>query len=150
MIHGQNFKIVSITQPNAIVDATGFVTTAVDLTGWDQCTIVCFFGPIDIAMTALKVQTSDNNSSYSDVTGLVYGTSTNSAGSTSSLPSASADETFFAFHIDARKVKKYVDLVASGGDGSAGTYMTAFAILTRGETEPSTAALRGFAQELIK
>lgn len=149
MIRNQELKIVPITPPAAIVDATDFATSAVDLAGWDYVTIVVQLGATDIGLTALKVQHSDDNTTFANVTGLVYGTSVNSAGATSSLPSASSDNTLFAFHIDARKVKRYLDLVATGGDGSAGTFLSAFAILSRGDTTPSSASTRGFAQELI-
>ena len=95
------------------------------------------------------MQTSDTDGSYADVTGLVYVTSTNSAGSTSSLPSADNDGGLFAFHIDLRKVKRYLDLVATAGNGSLGTYLSAFAILSRGAEAPNSATERGFVQELI-
>lgn len=149
MIATQSQKIVAITAPAAIVDASGFVTAALDTNGWDYCTIVVQLGATDIAMAALKVQTSDTDGSYADVTGLIYGTSANSAGSTSTLPAADSDAGLFAFHIDLRKVKRYLDVVATAGDGSAGTYMSAIAILSRGTDAPSTATGRGFAQELI-
>lgn len=149
MIATQNQKIVAITSPAAIVDNSGFVTTALDTKGWDYCTIVVQLGASDIAMAALKVQTSDTDGSYADVTGLVYGTSTNSAGSTSALPTADEDALLFAFHIDLRKVKRYLDLVATAGNGSQGTYLSAFAILSRGAEAPNSASERGFAQELI-
>lgn len=151
MIHPLNNKYLQITPPAAIVDNAAFTTNTIDTIGYDYCTIVVGFGAMDIAMAALKVQESNDSgmSGAADVTGLVYGTSTNSAGSTSTLPSATSDNTLFAFHIDLKARKRYLDVVATGGDGAAGTFMAAFAILSRGEVAPSTAALRGCSQELI-
>lgn len=151
MIHPLNNKYLQITPPAAIVDNAAFTTNTIDTIGYDYCTIVISFGAMDVAMAALKVQESNDSgmSGAADVTGLVYGTSTNTAGSTSSLPSATADNTLFAFHIDLRGRKRYLDVSATGGDGTTGTYMAAFAVLSRGEVAPSTAALRGFSQELL-
>lgn len=148
MINAQKSKFVSITPPGAIVDNASYTTASIDTLGYDYMTVVCYFGAMDIAMVALKLQTSDTDSSYADLTGAVYGTSTNIAGSTSSLPSATDDNKFFIFEVDLRDKKRYFDLVATGGDGTAGTYMTAFAILSKGEVTPVTAANRGAADIL--
>ena len=149
MIPTQITKTVSITPPGAIVDDTSYTTAAVDTKGWEYATIYVYLGATDIAMAALKVQESDDNSAYSDVTGLVYGTSTNSAGSTSTLPSATDDNKFFAFHVDLKGRKRYLDLVATAGNGAAGTYLTAWAVLSRGKEFPNSATERGLSQELM-
>lgn len=144
----QQNKFVSITPPGAIIDDASATTASIDTNGWDYLTVVCYFGAMDIAATALKMQSSDTDSSYADVTGLVYGTSTDIAGSTSSLPSATDDNKFFIFEIDLRGQKRYWDLVATLGDGAAGTYFTAFGILSRGKNGPVTATERGVANVL--
>lgn len=150
MIRGQIGKVVAITPPAAIVDNAAFVTAAIDTAGFKHCQIVVFFGAMDIAMAALKVQESDasNMSGAADVAGLVMGTSTNIDGSASTLPSATADNLVFIFEVDLRGRKRYLDLVATGGDGTAGTYMTAFAILSGGEETGKLAAGRGASQVL--
>lgn len=152
MIDTQNRKLVAITPPGAIVDNASFTCSAVDCAGAGCVEINVLFGAMDIAMTALKVQESDDNGSadaYADVPGLVFGTSENTAGSTSSLPSATADNRFFTFFVDMRGRKRYLKLVATGGDGSAGTYMTAWAVLSRLAELPATATKRGASQELV-
>lgn len=145
-----NQKFVSVTPPAAIVDNASFTTAAINTAGYDYANIYVYFGAMDIAMTALKVQESDDSgmSGAADVTGLVYGTSTNKAGSTSSLPSATADNTCYCFSIDLRGRKQYLDVVATGGDGTTGTYMTCFAFLGKSEMSVDTAAQRGLADIL--
>ena len=144
----QNTKLVSITPPAAIVDNASYTTASIDTQGWDYLQVVVYLGATDIAMTALKLQESDTDGSYADVTGLVFGTSSNIAGSTSTLPSATDDNKFFVFDVDLRGRKRYFDLVATAGDGTAGTFLTAFAILSRGKEQPVTAAERGASQIL--
>lgn len=141
----QSCKFVAITPPAAIVDNASYTTAAVDTKGYKFCQIVAQLGATDIAMVALKVQESDDSgmSGAADVTGLVVGTSNNIAGSASALPSATDDDKFMLFEVDLRGRKRYLDLVATAGDGTAGTYMSALAILHNGDIAPVTAAERG-------
>lgn len=136
-----NVKFVSITPPGAILDAASATTGEIDTLGFDYLTIVCQVGATDIAMTALKITESDTSGSdHADVTGLVYGTSTDIDGNASALPSATDDNKFFVFQIDLRGRKRYIDMVATMGDGTAGGYFTAFGILSRGDASPTTEA----------
>lgn len=144
----QNTKIVSVTPPAAIYDNTSPTTASIDTQGWDYLQVFVYLGATDIAMAALKLQESDTDGSYADVTGLVYGTSTGINGSASTLPSATDDNKFFLFEVDLRGRKRYFDLVATAGDGTAGTYFAAWAVLSRGKDFPVTAAERGAANIL--
>lgn len=143
-------KLVSVTPPAAIVDNAAFTTATVDTLGFRFARFVVYFGAMDIAAAALKVQESDDSgmSGAADITGAVFGTSTNDAGSTSSLPSATDDNKFFTVEIDLRGRKRYLDLSLTGGDGSAGTYAAAWCELYRGENTPTTAAQKGVSQNL--
>lgn len=145
MISAQQAKWISVTPPAAIIDNASATTASIDTLGWDYLEVIVYFGAMDIAATALKLQSSNTDGSYADVTGLVYGTSTNIAGSTSSLPSATDDNKFFLFQVDLRGQKRFFDLVATLGDGAAGTYIAAFARLSRGSDGPVTAAELGAA-----
>lgn len=141
MIQSTNQKIVAITPPGAIVDNAAFTTAAIDTKGWAMLTIVVLFGAMDVAMAALKVQESDDSgmSGAADISGAVGGTDF-------TLPVDTADDSLGAIHINLKgNRKRYIDLVATGGNGTNGTYMTAFAILSRGQESPNTAAERGFA-----
>lgn len=139
MQHLQADKFVGITPPAAIVDAAAFTTAAIDTLGFNELLILVYLGALDIAVAALKLQESEasNMASATDITGTVGGTSY-------TLPIDTADNTFLAFHVKCGgQRKRYIDLVITGGDGTAGTFMSAVAILTKGTTTPTTDAQRG-------
>lgn len=144
-------KRVGITPPAAKVDDASATTAALDTRGFDYCRIVVYLGDIDAAMTVLKVQESDAaGSGFTDVTGLVFGTSDNLTGSTSSLPGTGDDDDFFVFDIDLRGRKRYLDIAATVGSASSstGAYLAIWAELSGGETTPDTATERGCNQVL--
>lgn len=143
MIPAQNNKYVIVTSPAAIVDAGSYTTNAIDTAGFDYLTVLVAVGFLDIAMTVLKLQTSDTNGSYGDLTGAVFGTSTNIDGATSTLPAADDDNKLFAIEVDLRGKKRWFDLVATMGDGSTGGFIAAVAILSKGENIGNTAAAYG-------
>ena len=149
MLTTLNTKKVAVIQPAAIVDNASWTVVTIDRKGFDYVEITCILGATDIAAVALKVQESDDDSSYSDVSGLVFGTSVNDTGSTSTLPSATDDNKLFGFAIDCKARKRYVKLVATGGDGTAGAFMAALATLSRAEQGPLTAAQAGYSQRLV-
>lgn len=141
MNHLASVKIVGITPPAAIVDNAAFTTASIDTKGFDYARITCYFGAMDIAMSVLKLRHSDDDSTYTDVTGGDY----SSAGT---LPSATSDNTFIEWLVDLRGKKRYLDVSATGGDGTTGTYMTAFALLSKAAIQPSDATGRGAAEIL--
>jgi hypothetical protein len=142
----QHDKFVPITPPGAIVDNASLTTATIDTAGFAYLRVLVVLGATDIAMTALKLQESDNSgmSGAADITGLIYGTSAGIAGTTSALPSATDDDKCFAFEVDLRGRKRYIDLVATCGNGDAGTYITAFALLSRASDCPVSASERGY------
>lgn len=147
-------KLVSVTPPGAIVDNAALTTNVIDTQGFRFCRIVVHQGATDIAVAAMKVQEADAASdattltSGADITGTVFGTATNDAGSTSALPSATDDNKFQTWEIDLRGRKRYLKPVITGGDGSAGSYFTVWAELYRGEQVPTTAAQKGVDENL--
>ena len=150
MIEQLHVKKVAVIQPAAIVDNASWTVVTIDRKGWDHVSIDCLLGAADIAVAALKVQESDaSGSGFADVTGLVYGTSNNDTGSASTLPSATDDNLLFGFSIDCRGRKRYLKLVATGGDGAAGSYLAAIATLCRGAQGSLTAAEAGYSQRLV-
>ena len=142
----QQDKWVSVTPPAAIVDNASLSTATIDTAGFAYLRVFLYLGAMDIAMTALKLQESDDSgmSGAADITGLVYGTSNGISGSASALPTATDDNKCFTFEVDLRGRKRYIDLVATCGDGAAGTYATAFALLSRAGDVPVSASERGF------
>lgn len=149
MIGAQQAKKLIVISPAAISDNASPTTNSIDTLGWDYLEVDVILGASDIAMAALKMQSSDTDGSYADVTGLIWGTSANIAGSTSTLPSATGDDKIYSFQIDLRGQKRYFDLVATTGDGSLGTYIAATARLSRGKDGPTTAAEQG-CQEILR
>lgn len=152
MNQAQNLKVVNYCPPTAIKDAASFTTNAIDTAGFGKLAIYFTLGATDIAMTALKVQESNDSgmSGAEDITGLVYGTSANpETGTTSALPTADDDNKVFAFFINLSGRKRYIDVVATAGDGSAGTFGSGVAFLYDGDGI-NTAAERGLGGNLIK
>ena len=148
MIPALATKLVSITPPAAIVDDASYTTAAVDTLGYDYCTITAYLGATDVDMTALKVQESDDDGSsdpYADVTGLVASGTTGDE----RLPQDDDDNKFFRFFIDLRGRKRYLDLVATAGNGAAGTFLTAWAELSRAKEGPQTTTEQGLAGRFI-
>lgn len=141
----QDLTFIGVTPPAAIVDNAAFTTGTIDTYGYDEMLIIAYFGAMDIAMSALKVQESDasNMASAADVSGADYSVSP------ATLPSATSDNTAFAVHVKCGgSRKRYLDLSATGGDGTSGTFLCCFAIGAKAEVRQSSATLRGFAQAL--
>lgn len=144
MLPLQSSKVLNTCPSVAIKDNASWTTVEIDTLGFDYATVFWALGATDIAMAALKMQESDTaGSGQTDITGLVWGTSTNIAGSTSTLPSSTNDNGVFRFDIDLRGRKRYLTLVATAGDGAAGTYGSALTLLHRAEDGPTTAAQCG-------
>lgn len=145
-----DFKLVSITPPAAISDNATLTTGEIDTLGWSELTIIVYEGATDIAMAALSVTQSDTSGSgHANITGLVWGTSTNIDGSTSALPSATDDNLFQVAQIDLKGKKRYIDVTATTGDGAAGSFVTIFGILTRPQVSPTSASEAG-ANEILR
>ena len=146
----QNVKFVSLTPPAAIKDNASFATAEIDTKGWDYLTVMFQVGATDVAMAALKLTECDTTGgSFADVTGAIWGTSTDCDGTTTALPSATDDNKFELMHVDLRKRKRFFELVATAGDGTTGTYGYAVAILSRGEHLPATSAEMGAEHAVI-
>lgn len=143
-VQAQKTKLVSITPPAAIVDNAAYTTTELDTLGFDYAQIVCYLGATDIALAVCKVTESDTaGSGHADVSGLDTDGDTNIDGSAATLPTATDDDGFVIFDIDLRGRKRYLDLSVTAGDGTAGTYLAAFAILSRAGDTPTTISERG-------
>jgi hypothetical protein len=150
MIEALKQKIVAITPPGAIVDNAALTTTAVDTLGFAWADIYIHLGATDVAMAALKLQESDaSGSGFADITGADFSSGTLSDGTAAALPSATADNKFYAIRVDLRGRKRYLDLVATGGDGTAGAYIVAFAVLSRASEDPNSMSERGITGEII-
>jgi len=142
----QNIKTVPLIRPGAIVDDASWTSQVIDTLGYDYATVIFQFGAMDIEMAALYVQESDDNSSYTNVAGTIFGTSNTIAGTTSALPINTDDNLVERVDIDLRGKKRYLKCVATGGNGSAGTYLNAMVLLSRAEQVGTTASTLGCSQ----
>lgn len=151
-MYSVNKKIVNAIIPVAIVNNAAVSSLVIDTLGFDYLEFIVQLGATDIALSAFKVQESDTKtnsttlSSGADVTGTVFGTDANDAGSTSTLPSATDDNKIYKFEIDLRGRKRYLQVQATVGSGSTGAYVSGIAELSRGQQVPTTAADKGVAQ----
>jgi hypothetical protein len=140
----QASKYSQVIAPAAIVDNASFSSNEIDSLDFDYLTVVVNIGATDIAMAALKLQSSDSSGSgFADVDGLDCDGDTDIDGSAAALPSAGDDNNLVVFQVDLRGQKRYFDLVATAGDGSAGTFASAIAILSKGAVSPVSAADMG-------
>lgn len=151
MLSLQNAKFVFFTPPAAKVDNAAFTTGTIDTIGYSNLLVVWGLGDTDIAMTALKLTESNDSgmSGATDVTGCIYGTSLNpETGLTSALPTATDDNKLFGFDVDLNARKRYIDVSATAGDGTTGTFGIGVAILYNGNVTTDNATQRGFAAVL--
>jgi hypothetical protein len=132
----QNVKFVNVCHPAAIVDNADFVTNAIDTAGFGKLAVIFSLGATDIAMAALKLQQSDDSgmSAAADITGTVFG-----AVGAPALPSATDDNKMYAFHVSLQGKRRWIDLVATAGNGSLGTFGSAIAVLYNGNDFDPTA-----------
>ncbi len=144
-------KYVSVTPPAAIIDNAAAATATIDTLGYDFLEVLVYFGAMDIAVGTMKIQESDDSgmSGAADVVGTRFGTDANDTGSTSTLPAATDDNKIFAFNLDLRGRKRYLDLSLTLGDGAAGTFVAALARLSRCKDAPRTAAEAGLSQRMV-
>lgn len=144
----QKAKFFAVTPPGAIVDNASWTTNVIDTAGWDYLVVSVKLGAMDIAMSALKLQEADAASSATaltsgaDISGAVGGTDF-------TLPTATDDNKFVNFYVNLLGRKRYIDLVATGGDGTTGTYLDATAILSRGKISPDNVTARGILAQVI-
>lgn len=141
----QEVKTVGITPPAAIIDNAAATTGTVDTKGFSKARFVVYLGALDIAMAAFKLTHSDDSgmSGAADISGADFSVSP------LALPSATDDNHFFMIFVDLRGKKRYMDLSLTLGDGSAGSYITAWVDLYGAAEAPDTAAKRGATQQAI-
>lgn len=137
MINAAKSKFVVVTPPAAIVDNAAFTTGAIDTKGFEWLTILAIFGAIDIAPASASIRQSDASNMGSPSNIAVGGTDFALA------TAADSDNKIHAFDINLLGKKRYIDFEITGGDGSAGTYLTVVAILSRGAEAPDNVTERG-------
>jgi hypothetical protein len=147
-LEDQKKKFHAFITPQIIKDDASWASNVLDTQGLDGVTVLIRLGATDIAMAALRVETSDTISTAT----ALGGTPTvlvNFATAPLALPTADDDNKAIAVYIPINGlVKRYINLVATAGNGSAGTYLIAEGICSP-TIVPNTAAERGLLQQVI-
>jgi len=149
MIQAQDFKAVQAIRP-AVIDNTAATMIAVDTTGFDYCTFIVTVGATDVASTVLKVtECSTTGGTYSDVTGLIGGTSETIANAASTQLDTT-DGVVLMFDVNCQLVEQFLKMNITAGNGTNGIAMACVALLSRANDghSPSTIAERGCSQIL--
>lgn len=138
----QETKVFSVIPPTAIKDNAAFVSTVIDkndLDGADYLEFIGHLGGTDIEMAVLRVYESDTLTNATTL----GGTPTLVKDSTTK-PGADDDNKPFVFGLDlSNSRKRYLQLQATAGDGTAGTFLSAIAIASRPREAGSSATRRG-------
>jgi hypothetical protein len=143
MILAQSTKIVPLVRPAAIVNNASFTSQSIDCSGYSYAHVIFQLGALDIAITALKVQTSDDDSTYVDITLADFSVSP------ATLPAATDDNKIYSVYIPLDGKRKWLKAVATMGNGSTGGFLSALCLLSKAAQHPNTATERGNAQELF-
>lgn len=137
-------KFVQVIAPAAIVDDASWTTNVVDTIGFNYATFIFNLGATDIAMAALKLQESDaSGSGYTDVSGADLASATDIDGAATALPSATDDNNLVVIQVDLRGRKRFLDLVATAGNGASGTFASAVCILSQADVAPESVTAAG-------
>jgi hypothetical protein len=139
MIQLTQSKKVQLAWPAVRVNNATVTCVAADRAGFDYAVIRVTLGATDIGLTALKLQESDDNSTFTDVPGTDFSVSP------LSLPTSSNGDTLWEFQIDLRGRKRYLKPLVTVGSGTSGAFVSASAELFRAEQTPITATAQGLA-----
>jgi len=127
--------------PGAVKDNAAFTSNVIDkldFPGADYIEFVGVLGATDVSMAVLKVMESDtktNDTTLGGTPALVKDATTK--------PGPTDDNKVFVFGIDLRASRqRYLQLQATAGDGTTGTYLSAIAIGRRLNQASSQAADR--------
>lgn len=136
-------KFVGVVRSQAIKDNASFVGSldstpvSIDTKGWKQLDIYVDIGATDKALAEMDVHESDDDSTFTAITGADYVTLTQE-------PSATDDNKCFRWSIKlGQSRKRYFRVELTAGNGTAGTYAVCFAFLSDPEIVPNSNSERG-------
>lgn len=147
MIQSQNLKFTNAIPPAAILDAASATVAATDTLGASFVVFLFSLGATDIATAVVKLtECATSGGSYTDISGAAFSGSTG----ITRLPQAGDDNTLFAIYwkLGADGLR-YIKPVFTAGDGSAGTYVSAIAMLDQIAEVPYDATTRGLTGMII-
>jgi hypothetical protein len=131
MIHSQNHKVVA-EAPSAAIGATATATLTIDTIGYDHASVAVLraSNASTVFANAIKVEESDDNSTYTNVTALVGG---GTGGFTIPAVSSTSATSILKMDIDTRAKKRYLKVSYTPG---ATATVAITARLGRGEESP--------------
>ena len=140
MIHSQNHKVVGDV-PTAAIGATATATLTIDTIGYDHASVVVLraANASTVFANVIKVEESDDNSSYANVTALVGG-GTGGFSIPAIAASATGSSSILKLDVDTKAKKRYLKVSYTPG---ASATVAIVANLGRGEVSPETAAQAG-------
>ena len=140
MIHSQNHKVVGDV-PTAAIGATATATLTIDTLGYDHAsvTVLRASNASTVFASVIKVEESDDNSSYANVTALVGG-GTGGFSIPAIAASATGSSSILKLDVDTKAKKRYLKVSYTPG---ASATVAIVANLGRGEVSPETAAQAG-------
>jgi hypothetical protein len=140
MIHSQNHKVVGDV-PTAAIGATATATLTIDTLGYDHAsvTVLRASNASTVFASVIKVEESDDNSSYANVTALVGG-GTGGFSIPAIAASATGSASILKLDVDTKAKKRYLKVSYTPG---ASATVAIVANLGRGEVSPETAAQAG-------
>lgn len=138
MIHAQNDKVVAAL-PVGVTASNETATMTIDTVGYDHAsvTVMRASNAATTFASVLKVEESDDNSSYSNVTALVGG---GAGGFAIPAVSATGSVSVVKLDVDTKARKRYLKVSMTP---STAVNVAMSARLSRGEVAPSTAAEAG-------
>lgn len=134
----QSSVVKQAIAPVAIKDNAAFVSQGIDTADADYAEFHLNIGVTDIAFAALKVVESDvlTNPTTLDTPTDVLDVTTK--------PGATDDGSIWIVGVNLKKLRKrYIQLQATAGDGTAGTFASATCVLKKSGAIGSSAADRG-------
>lgn len=144
MIHAQNHKVVA-ELPTAAVGATATATLTIDTRGYDHAsvTVLRASNASTVFANVVKVEESDDNSSYSNVTALVGG---GTGGFSIPAVSNTSTAAILKLDIDTKAKKRYLKVSYTPG---ASATVAIVGRLGRAEESPTTNSEAGVIGRVI-
>ncbi|HXE52770.1 MAG TPA: hypothetical protein VN541_07125 [Tepidisphaeraceae bacterium] len=140
MIQLTQTKKVQSVWPQARINNSAVTCASIDRRGFDYAVVRVAIGATDIGFTTFKLQESDDNSTFTDISGADYSVSP------LTLPSSSNSNTTWEWQVDLRgSRKRYLRPAITIGNGTSGAFVAAEAELFRAEQTPYNASNEGLA-----
>jgi len=110
--------------PQAAENNTGFAGTIIDMSAYTEATIRVLIGTCDTGLVAMKLQSSPDMSTWTDIP------NTNFSTPPATLPTSANENTVWAWYVKAATSQRYIRFAMVADTGVTGVYIVALADLT--------------------